>query len=304
LASEISENVAVGEIIGYGRVFNPFSKKSRVIVKANDRTIRVPVDYRQKKYIQNEHQIGDKVAVGFYGGEWHIGSPPAVFDDYGPGQDISELDLLQHEMDSLDLLELIGRPFNATGEVPTQDSTASEGEEIGELRQKAVMNLLLSEIDEHRDYIRQVEQDIRKSGDVSPEGMGQLSDSEAVPAMPSQVDIQEYAGDGEDIEALRQKAVINLLLSEIDDHRDYLKEIEQDIKKNSDSILEDLGLSHLKKENRAKKLKQTMAREEIRLSDKITLAHIKRLDLIIIQNNEIISKLEEIIYLLNGSIVR
>jgi hypothetical protein len=304
VASETSENVAVGEIIGYGRVFNPFNKKSRVIVKANERIIRVPVDYRQIKYIENEHRIGDKVAVGFYGGEWHIGSPPAALNDYGPDQDISELDLLQYEMDSLDLLELIGRPFNATGEVPQQDSKASEGEKIDELRQKAVMNLLLSEIDEHRDYIQQVEQGIRKSGDVSPEGMGQLSDSEAVPAKPSQADIQEYAGDGEDIEALRQKAVINILLSEIDDHRDYLKEIEQDIKKNSDSILEGLGLSHLKKENRAKKLKQTMARDEIKLSDKITLAHIKRLDLLIIQNDDIISKLEEIIYLLNGPMVQ
>lgn len=235
VASETSENVAVGEIIGYGRVYNPFSKKARVIVKANDRVIRVPVDYRQQRYIQNEHRIGDRVAVGFYGGEWHIGSSPTASNDCGPEQDISDLDLLQYELNSLDLLNLVGRPFSVPDAEPLQVDNAFEGEEI---------------------------------------------------------------------EKLKEKAVINLLLSEIDEHRDYLKEIEQDIRKNSDLILEDLGLSHLKKYNQNKKLKQIMAGEEIKTIDKINLDQNRRLDLIIIQNNQIISMLDEVIYLLKETMAR
>ena len=307
MASDTSENVAIGEIVGYGRVFNPFSKKTRVIVKAKDRIIRIPVDYRQKKYIENEHQIGDKVAVGFYGGEWHIGSPPDHSNDYSPEQDISDLDLLQYELKGLDLLELAVRPLAARYVEQSQEGepdNAIEGDNIETLKQQAVANLILSEIDERRDYIYKVERDIKKNNDLILESLEKLSDHEMVPARQSLDGEPDNAIEGDDIETLKQKAMINLLISEIDEHRDYLKEIEQDVRKNSDAILEDLGLSHLKDDQDKHKLKQKKAEEDVGSIDRINMEHIRRLDLIITQNREIVSKLDEITDLLKEKMAR
>jgi hypothetical protein len=307
VASDTSENVAIGEIIGYGRVYNPFSKKSKVIVKANDRVIRVQIDYRQRRYIEKVHRVGDKVAVGFYGGEWHIGSPPDHSNDYSPERDISDLDLLQYELKGLDLLELAVRPLSARYAEQLHEGepdNAVEADDVETLKQKAVANLILSEIDERRGYIHQVEHDIKKNNDLILESLEKLNDHGSIMAMPSPDGEPDNAIEADDVETLKQKAVINLLLSEIDEHRDYLKEIEQDVRKNSDAILEDLGLSHLKENNEKKKLKQQMASEDIKTADEINLENIKRLDQIITQNNEIISKLDEITSFLKETMPR
>jgi len=72
------DGAAIGEIIGYSKSWNPLSRESYVVIKVNDQKIVIPIDRRQEKFIQKEYPSGSKVAVGFYGGAWHIGSKPIV----------------------------------------------------------------------------------------------------------------------------------------------------------------------------------------------------------------------------------
>ncbi len=295
MASETGENVAVGELIGYGRVLNPFSKRSKVIVKANGGTIPVLVDDRQKKYLQRARRVGDKVAVGFYGGEWHIGMPPDHSGDFAPEDNISDLDLLQYELKGLDLIELVVRPLAARDDEKIDDFEPDNpvNDDIEVLKQRAVMNLILHEISERRDYIQKVEQNIKRNNDLILESLEKLGSQEMSQSLAEGEPGNATGGDG--METLKQKAMINLLLSDIDDHRDYLKEIELDVKKNSDALLEDLGLSHLKKDNLNKKMKQKAG---VSNADTLNLEQAQRLDLVIAQNKEIISRLDGIAGLL------
>jgi hypothetical protein len=70
------DSAAIGKVIGYSKSRNPLSYESYVIIKVNDNKIVVPIDPRQQKFVQKEYPAGSRVAVGFYGGKWHIGSKP------------------------------------------------------------------------------------------------------------------------------------------------------------------------------------------------------------------------------------
>jgi hypothetical protein len=75
--SEIpSGGAAIGKVIGYRTSWNPLSHESYVVIKVNDSKISVPIDTRQQMFVQKEYPVGSRVAVGFYGGAWHIGSKP------------------------------------------------------------------------------------------------------------------------------------------------------------------------------------------------------------------------------------
>jgi hypothetical protein len=75
--SEIpSGGAAIGKVIGYRTSWNPLSHESYVVVKVNGSKVFVPIDVRQQMFVQKEYPIGSRVAVGFYGGAWHIGSKP------------------------------------------------------------------------------------------------------------------------------------------------------------------------------------------------------------------------------------
>ncbi len=73
-----SSGVTIGKVIGYKTSWNPLAHESYVVVKVEDKKILVSVDPRQMNFIQKEYPVGSKVAVGFYGGAWHIGSKPIV----------------------------------------------------------------------------------------------------------------------------------------------------------------------------------------------------------------------------------
>ena len=77
--NEVSSNgAAIGKVVGYRTSWNPLAHESFVIINVEDRKVAVPIDMRQQKFVQKEYPVGSHVAVGFYGGEWHIGSKPVV----------------------------------------------------------------------------------------------------------------------------------------------------------------------------------------------------------------------------------
>ncbi len=164
--------VAIGEIVGYKRPLIPLRKNVKVFIKIGDEVITVLVDYRQPRFIRDKHAAGHKVAVGYYGGEWHIGSPPAASNEFTPERNIADIDLLRHEIEGIDLMELITRPSIGFEAYPGQAlpdpmvAVTVPGEE------KALIDSMFGEIDGYRDYIMDVEQAVRDSSDGLLESMG------------------------------------------------------------------------------------------------------------------------------------
>ncbi len=78
---EINLNAKFGEVIGYTPRLNPFSMMSKVTVKVNDKTIRIPFDHRQIKFVEKVYPVGSMVELKF-DGNWSIRShlAPNEFD--------------------------------------------------------------------------------------------------------------------------------------------------------------------------------------------------------------------------------
>ncbi len=104
MIKNINEQLAVGEIIGYSSRLNFFSARINVLVKVDGEVKKIPIDYRQKKFIQSESPEGSKVAIGFFDGEWHIGSRPAAHEQYLREMDVQVMELLEkangHEVET------------------------------------------------------------------------------------------------------------------------------------------------------------------------------------------------------------
>ncbi|HEY3422192.1 MAG TPA: hypothetical protein VGK13_03460 [Methanocellaceae archaeon] len=130
MISKNSEQLAVGEIVGYSSRLNFFSATINVLVKVDGEVIKVPIDYRQKKFIQCESPEGSKVAIGFFEGQWHIGSKPAASERY----------LRDMDVQVMELLEKANGPFYA-GECATASTAASEAEEVSQLDPVFIKNV-------------------------------------------------------------------------------------------------------------------------------------------------------------------
>ncbi len=76
---EINLNATFGEVDGYVPRLNPFSTMARMVVRVGNKTIRIPVDHRQVKFIGKEYPIGSMVILEYDGG-WHIRSQRAPGD--------------------------------------------------------------------------------------------------------------------------------------------------------------------------------------------------------------------------------
>jgi hypothetical protein len=180
LSDGTTGKVAIGEIVGYKRPLIPLGKKVKVRVRVDDDVVTVLVDYRQLRFIQDKYTAGRKVAVGFYGGEWHIGSPPAPSNEFTPVRNIAEFDLLKHEMEGIDLMELVTRPSTDVDTASWQraDDAVPERpvEEAGAIwvsgDQRVLVDSMLEEIGEYRDYIKHIEQTVKDSGDELLQSFG------------------------------------------------------------------------------------------------------------------------------------
>ncbi len=78
---EINVNTKFGEVIAYTPRLNPFSMMSKVTFKVNNKIIRIPVDYRQIKFVEKVYPVGSMVELKF-DGNWIIRShmAPNEFD--------------------------------------------------------------------------------------------------------------------------------------------------------------------------------------------------------------------------------
>lgn len=63
---------ASGVLAGFTGRWNPLTTIVYMLVKVNDKTIKVPIDHRQVRFIQKEYDIGGKIELQFYGGDWHV----------------------------------------------------------------------------------------------------------------------------------------------------------------------------------------------------------------------------------------
>jgi hypothetical protein len=70
---EINLNATIGEVVGYIPWLNPFSMMARMVVRINDKTVRIPIDHRQVKFIEKEYPAGSMVMLEF-DGCWRIRS--------------------------------------------------------------------------------------------------------------------------------------------------------------------------------------------------------------------------------------
>lgn len=63
---------ASGTLAGFTSRWNPLARRVYVLIKVSNKTIKVPIDHRQLKFIKNEYNIGSNVELQFYDGDWHI----------------------------------------------------------------------------------------------------------------------------------------------------------------------------------------------------------------------------------------
>ena len=156
---EDAGKVAVGKIVGFGQLWNPFSNKVKVIVKVDGFTVNAVVDSKQLDYFQKKFATDSPVAIAFYGGEWHLGSPPVQPQVDGTEADI---DLLQREMDDFNLIELIGMPDK--GLIAKWKKPEAWG--------KDDLKGLSDELDEYNEYLRRVEANIKDNGNEILDNIG------------------------------------------------------------------------------------------------------------------------------------
>lgn len=153
MSGETTRKVAIGEVVGILKPWNPFIKRAKVLVKIDEGMIAIFVDHRQLDYVRKKFASKSSVAVGYYRDEWHLGTPPAT------DQQIAEKGSPHREGQSLN--ELDGTP----GHFPDLWSDTSQPDTNIE------NDIMFDDIVEHHEYIRRVETDIKEHGD---EILGQL----------------------------------------------------------------------------------------------------------------------------------
>ena len=71
----IPGKVDVGRIVGIITPFIPYSHAEFVLVMNNYDIIPIRMNGEQQEYVHESYQIGKKVAIAFFNGQWHIGIP-------------------------------------------------------------------------------------------------------------------------------------------------------------------------------------------------------------------------------------
>lgn len=145
--------VAVGVIAGYVRQWNPFLKKEKVLVRLDYRVISVLVEKEQLELFKHGHPQGSRVAVGFYGGEWHIGMANAS----GPAPDVENDndDLLSKEMSGIDLMSLVWRPDIET--IPRSHKHKSKPGDVPRIGS----DTFWEDLDKYENYLKGIEREMQ-----------------------------------------------------------------------------------------------------------------------------------------------
>ena len=80
-----NESVVTGKLVSYTSRWNPFSNDISAVVKIGDDTRKIPIDSRQREFLQKEYPPGSSVALG-YNGTWRIISRSSS-SDFRPIED-------------------------------------------------------------------------------------------------------------------------------------------------------------------------------------------------------------------------
>ena len=177
MIDDTAEKMAVGRVVGYNKALNPFKRQYKVRISVNNRTVTALVDDSQFKFIRKKYWTGGRLAVGYYGGKWHIGIPQEVseekhmipeekhmipeekrMDDDNNTVDLDDdnntVDLLEKELIETNIKELIGpldKSIDSVSGVPSKVITLEDN--------------LLQDIDKFSGYLKWVEQYTRENAD-------------------------------------------------------------------------------------------------------------------------------------------
>jgi hypothetical protein len=154
VSEDTAEKMAVGRVIGYNKVLNPFKRQYKVRISVNDRTVTVLVDESNLNFVRKKYWTGGRLAVGFYGGKWHIGVPPEIPLIEATQINSETVDLLENELGEMNIKELIGPPDKSIDSVSGVPSKVISMEDS-----------LLQDIDKFSGYLKWVEQYTRENAD-------------------------------------------------------------------------------------------------------------------------------------------
>lgn len=63
----------IGRMVGFTKRWYPLSNEIFVRILIDDDVISIPIDYRQKTYIEKEYPVNSQIPLEYTGnGEWHI----------------------------------------------------------------------------------------------------------------------------------------------------------------------------------------------------------------------------------------
>jgi len=255
---------AIGKIVSYHRVLNPFKRQIKVRIKTDNKTVAVLVEDKELRFIQKKYWTGGRVALGFYGNQWHVGIPPSLIKLEGSvlekeKGDLKD-DLFDHEMGNINIKDLVGKPDK-------NKEMCSGGKNISPV--------------EHNSW------------SVADVIKIKAPDQNAIANAP--VNIFENASEG----ASKQDISLEeALIDDIEKFGGYLKWVEEYTREGVDEMLDKLELSHLnvKKDHVNKNFDDHIKKNE----EKIQLEeYIEMLDILMNQNDEIIFNQHEIIRLLS-----
>ena len=73
--SEFMEPItAMGRLMGFTKHWNPFKNEIFALVELESEVIKLPIDYRQLKYVQKEHPVNSLVPLTYSEDRWQISS--------------------------------------------------------------------------------------------------------------------------------------------------------------------------------------------------------------------------------------
>ena len=66
----------IGKLIGFTNRWNPLKTGIFAKVEVNKKVISIPIDFRQKKFIEMEHPVNSHIPLVYAEGGWRIVSSP------------------------------------------------------------------------------------------------------------------------------------------------------------------------------------------------------------------------------------
>jgi hypothetical protein len=82
MSETMSGGQIIGKLIGFTNRWNPLKTDIFAKVEVDKKVISIPIDYRQRKFIEMEHPINSRIPLVFLEGKWQIVSSLISADSY------------------------------------------------------------------------------------------------------------------------------------------------------------------------------------------------------------------------------